>query len=163
MTLRCTSLVPPAIVRQRLAKNAPTHVAASPSLAAPAAPSSAEADLLHTLIVLDAEQLADARLGTGSAPRQRARRHAQAEHRERLRLGQQRPDLVAPRSGRRASTIPSSISTPNPNDEPDPIDTRSLASVVRAARQPSFDRADDTVVGHEHVRQEHLVEHGEAR
>ncbi len=39
------------------------------------------------------------------------------------------------------------------------IATRSLASVVRASFQPSSDLADQAVVGHEHVVQEHLVEH----
>src|SRR5206468_8860409 len=40
MTLRCTSLVPPAMVRQRFARNPPSHDAASPSTALDAAPNS---------------------------------------------------------------------------------------------------------------------------
>ena len=76
--------------------------------------------------------------GPGSAPRM-ARAPSCASRAPRAtapRRAARRPRR--PRPGRRTSTMPSSISTPNPNDEPDPIDTRSFASVVRAARQPSL-------------------------
>ena len=85
MTLRWMSLVPPAIVRQRLKRNEPTHAAASPSSTAASAPISDHADLLHVLVVLHAEQLAHRgfgarRIGAG----ERLQRHAEAEHRERV-------------------------------------------------------------------------------
>ena len=56
----------------------------------------------------------------------------------RLCASARRPPTVSVVTASSGSTSPSSISIPRPNDEPEPIDTRSFSSVVRAARQPSL-------------------------
>ena len=87
---------------------------------------------------------------------------------DRVGLGHERAELVehervvagrSSPSAMRSATSPTSVSMPPPNDEPLPIDTRSLASVVRASGQPPSHLADHAVVGHEHVVEEDLVEH----
>ena len=63
MTLRWISLVPPAMVRQRLARKPKVHWAAAPIGGGALGAEQREAELLGALVVLDAEQLADAGLG----------------------------------------------------------------------------------------------------
>ena len=163
MMLRWISLVPPAIDRARLPRKPPIHAAPSPSSTAASGPSNVEPDLLHALLVLDADQLADARLGAGLG-RRRGPATSCAAPSAAMRVG---VDQQTRRAGRPpavvepapASAMSSTASTPGPNVEPSAIDTRSLASVVRAASQPSFAAADHALVGHEHVVEEDLVEH----
>ncbi len=94
ITLRCTSLVPPAMVRHRAERKPWLHRPASPSVVALAGTELHEPELLEALLVLGAEQLAHARLGTGLDARHRPQRGPGAEQRQRLGLGQQAPDTV---------------------------------------------------------------------
>ena len=164
MMLRCTSLVPPAIVRLRL-KRKPRLQACRLAVGDRAVRADQrEPDLLHVLVVLHAEQLAHRRLRTARVGAgQRGEREPEAEHRERVAACRR---ARRPRRGRAASpacprsrTASRIRSTPCPNVMPLPMNTRSFASVVRAARQPSCSGADEAVVGDEHVVEEHLVEH----
>ena len=49
-----------------------------------------------------------------------------------------------------------------PKVDPEDIDTRSLAKVVRAILHPSPRGTDHAIIGDEDVVEEHLVEHGVA-
>ena len=71
MTLRWISLVPPAMVRQRLARKPRLHCAAVAVGDRAVGAEQREPDLLDPLVVLDAEQLAHARL-RAAARRRRA-------------------------------------------------------------------------------------------
>ena len=167
MTLRWISLVPPAMDRARLPRKPPVQAAPSPSAAAAGRAEQVEPDLLHVLLVLDAEQLADARLRARAG-----RRRAPAAWCGSPSMAMAWASTSSPPS--RSTTSASSSRScvlgqveqrrrrPGRTTSPDAIDTRSLASVVRAASHPAVGRADDAVVGHEHVGEEDLVEHRHA-
>ena len=167
ITLRWISLVPPAIVRQRLARKPNVHWAAAPTVVAPSGPSSAEPELLGALVVLHAEQLADARLGPGLGAGDRALRRCAA--RARPRCGPRPPARRAGRAG--AGRL---RAAPSPMRSADQAEQRLDAATERRAaahrhplvgqrgagqRPAAVDLADHAVVGHEHVVEEHLVEH----
>ena len=141
MTLRWISLVPPAIDRARLPRK-PAGPDGAVALAGDRGRAEqGQALLLHVLLVLDAEQLAHAGLGSGLTAAERPQRGAHAEHGDGVGVDHQAAEPVGDQRRRRAGpgvrARSNSADTPGPNDEPDAIDTRSLASVVRAHAHPS--------------------------
>ena len=99
-------------------------------------------------------------------PRRRCQlrqRRPQVHQRHGQAVGHRAPDLVRRAMGRqparRRRPRSSSRSTSSPSAEPRPMATRSVASVLRATRQPSPGSPDDAVVGHEDLVEEDLVEH----
>jgi hypothetical protein len=119
--------------------------------------------------VLDAEQLAHAGLGSGIGAAQRTRCGAQAHDRERVRLGHQLAEVVP-----QQRVV---VELPGVEVVADQVHQRLDATAERRAaahRDPlvgqgvarqgpaAVDLADHAVVGHEHVVQEHLVEHLQA-
>ena len=165
ITLRWISLVPPAIVRARLPRKP-----ADPRRAVALVDGAGRAEQRRptsctSLLVLDAEQLADAGL-RARAGRRRARAAwcarpstatawASATRPPSSVGDERRRPSSAARSGQveqgrhaRARTTSPTPSTP----------ARWRASCGRSS-QPAVGRADEAVVGHEHVVEEHLVEH----
>ena len=71
MTLRCTSLVPPATVRHRVASIPWVHRCGAPLHGRPLGAEHGQAQLLDPLLVLGTQQLAQAGLGPGVGAGQR--------------------------------------------------------------------------------------------
>ena len=85
MTLRWISLVPPAMVRQRLARKPKVHCCARALGGGALGAEQVEAELLRALVVLDAEQFAHARLRPRLGACHAAMRRAQPEQRHGVR------------------------------------------------------------------------------
>ena len=160
--LRTISEVPPAMVRQRAKISVACTPASGPSASAPAGPMIRSASAAALLRVLRRSA------AWPRCPRDRARRRdrafggAQVEqtHAAALRRAaarRVRARTVSSSAWRCARSSRSNIGSPMPPPPP-PMLTRSLPSVERATRHPPFDRADDVLVGDEHVVEEHLVE-----
>ncbi len=167
MTLRWISLVPPAMDRARLPRKPPVHDGAV-ALAGDARPGRAAPGPPPARAARARRRAACARWPRGRADRRRAPAAwcARRAWRWRGRSATSPPSRSAT-SGvveppRALGQVEQRPRRPGPNDEPDAIDTRSLASVVRAHSQPSVGPADQAVVGHEHVVEEDLVEHRHA-
>ena len=111
ITLRWISLVPPAMVRQRLARKPNVHCCAAPSVVAPGGAEQFETELLRALVVLDAEQLAHARFGSGLGARHAAVRRPQPEQRDGVRLGHQRARALPSRARRTVRSAHSDAAT----------------------------------------------------
>ena len=95
MMLRCTSLVPPAIVSVRLKRKPRLHARPSSSAIAPSDPTSVESDLLDVLVVHDTEHLAHRCLGAARVRAgERGERHAEAQASERVRGAHEPTDVV---------------------------------------------------------------------
>ena len=167
MTLRWISLVPPAIVRQRLARKPNVHWRGRADGGGALGAEQREAQLLRALVVLDAEQLAHARLGARAGARRptggwSAGRGAATVCASATSAPSWSSRWVEPQRGRRRRgrpTRPSSASMPPPNDEP-AAHGHALVGQRRAGERPAaVDLADHAVVGHEDVVEEDLVEH----
>ena len=167
MTLRCTSLVPPAMVRQRVARNPCPHRCASALQRRPTGAVEGEAGLLDPLLVLHAEQLADAGSGTGVEPRQGPQGDPVPHQAQRLCLCEQRPHVDRGPGGAASPSRPSSPQhrfdpgrrTSMPLDIDDP-----LVGQGGAGRSANPDRAPDDARrrGRRRRLEEDLVEHGRA-
>ncbi len=92
MTLRCTSLVPPAMVRHRVTRNPWAHRLALAVECGPLGTVEGETLLLHALLVLGAQELAHARGGGRLCAGQGPERGPVAEQAEGLGFGEERSE-----------------------------------------------------------------------
>ena len=152
--------MPPAIDRHRVFSSSQTSALdLGVRRAATRSPCSSTTSSATVLAVADAEQLGHARLRARALPGERAQRRADAEQRADGGQRDRVPDrdllggAEAAGGGQRRRHARCSCRACW-----SAIATRSLASVVRASRQPSPGSPDQAVVGHEHVVEEDLVE-----
>ena len=169
MTLRWISLVPPAMVRQRLARNPNVHWPAAPTVVAPSGPSSSSPSSWVRWSCSTPSSLRTLASGPGSAPLSRQGRGPQTDGGHRVGLGHEGAQAVQQQvaGAERARRHPLGHQR---HEGLDPAAERSRCPSTPARwpgscgpGPPAVHVADDAVVGHQHAVQEHLVEHGQAR